>query len=61
VRYTLGAHYLSKNTVFTLLSNPIGLGMVIIKLVSSGYSTNLAFLSFLPESVVEGSFYAIYD
>ena len=32
------------NTVFNLLANSIGLGLVIMRLVSSAYNTNLAFL-----------------
>jgi hypothetical protein len=35
----------SAKILFNLLANSIGLGLVIIKLVSSAYSTNLAFLA----------------
>ena len=35
----------SAKTLFNLLANSIGLGLVTIKLVSSAYSTSLAFLA----------------
>jgi hypothetical protein len=35
----------SAKTLFNLLTNSIGLGLVIMKLVSSAYNTNLAFLA----------------
>jgi hypothetical protein len=35
----------SARTSFNLLANSVGLGLVIVKLVSSAYSTNLALLA----------------
>jgi len=35
----------SAKILFNLLANSIGLGLVIMRLVSSAYSTNLAFLA----------------
>jgi len=40
----------SARTLFNLLANSVGLGLVIIKLVSSAYSTDLALLAVVGRS-----------
>ena len=45
IKFFLNHSLTLAKTIFNLLANSIGLGLVIIRLVSSAYNTNLAFLT----------------